>query len=135
MANYKPKITGYYNKIIENTEINKCKNNYIFFSIDTESKHINYIINEENIKNFLQLIIKEINSKPHIQIKEIITLMKEDVYKVYKTKVAEKRVPLLILNFLVIINVLYTDNGVDFEVKDRNITIDIIKTKLDSIIC
>lgn len=126
MANYKAKLTNFYKEIMENTEINKCGENYIFFSIDTNFKHINYIINEKVFESYIRKIESCFN-KDIIELKEIIDILKEDIYKIYKTRVSEKRIPQIILNILVKTSVLYSDNGVDFEIKQYISITDIIK--------
>lgn len=119
MSNYKPKKTGMYKIITKETDVDFCGDNLILFSIDVDLKNINYVISKDNFKRYTKLLQNLFITNTIIELKDAITLLENDIYNIYKTKVSQKRIPQIILNILVKEKFLYTDNGVDYEIKGK----------------
>lgn len=118
ISNFKKKKINLYSVILKKTEIDICKNNLIIFSIDNDLKYINYMITKDNFKKYL-LIMRESLQKDNIELKDIQNILEKEIYSVYKTKVAQKRIPQILLNILVLENFLYSDNCIEYEVKQN----------------
>lgn len=114
MANFKKRITGYNKMVLDKTQIDKCGNNYVIFSIDTDNNNINYIISRHNIKQFYKKILPLYKDNETIDIKEVILLLQDDIYSIYNTKVSQKRIPQILLNLLIINKLIKSDDGIDF---------------------
>lgn len=123
MANYKKRLTGFHETIIKNTEVDNCKDNIIVFTIDSDNKHINYTLNKKTLKNYIKKIYPLLKNDIIIK-KEVISLLEDDIYSIYKTKVAMQRIPQIILNIFVIWNILDTDDGIDYTCLNKNIQIE-----------
>lgn len=119
MSNYKPKKTKMYEIITKETEVDFCGDNLIIFSIDIDLKNINYVISKDDFKKYIKSLQNLLITNTIIELKDAITLLEKDIYNIYKTKVSQKRIPQIILNILVKEKFLYTDNGVNYEIKGK----------------
>ncbi|QUH22097.1 hypothetical protein [Alkaliphilus sp. B6464] len=118
------KITGFHTTLMQNTSFDFAGGeNILINSISLKGKILNYVIKIELFKQYVDIIFDIVSIEGEITHKEIIEILFSDIYKIYKTKVATKRIPFLILNLLVEEGLLYTDNGEDYILKscDENI--------------
>lgn len=111
------KLIGFHKNIIENTSISRINNNIMINSIDTKMKPINYIIPKELFEEYTNSIIEIMIISGEIHLNDAIEMLFSKIYKIYKTKVATIRIPLLILNVLVREGICYSDDCEDYLLK------------------
>lgn len=109
------KLTGFYPTIMQKTSCERLETNFLLNTVDTKSKTINYVIPNQLMAAYTEKIIDYIVITGEITHDETIELLFDDIFPVYKKKVATVRIPLLILNMLVINGILYSDNNEDYK--------------------
>ena len=114
MARYHKKRTGFHETILKETEITKNGDNLIISSISVKDEKIKYCINAEDFTRFVDIIYRYAIEKETFSHLNVTELIEKEVYKLYKTKVASRNIPYVILNFLVKWEILYSDNGEDY---------------------
>ena len=107
---------NFYNTIIKNTTYEVVGKNILIQSIDFENEPINYIIKTENFNNYCKKIIEYAFINGEIELEEIQELLFKDIFKVYKTKVATKRISLLLLYYLTIKDIFFSADGIKYIV-------------------
>ena len=119
MANLKKRKTGL-NKIIKKkTSIDVCGDNLIIFSINDDLENINYLIKKKDLKKFL-LLIEHMFKNKILSYKDVENVLEEEIFKVYKTKVSQRKISNILLNMLVLEGYLNSNDGVDYKVIGNN---------------
>lgn len=103
---------NYLEDIIKYTTIDKHRNNLLIRTVDLKKEYINYIIDIDLFKSYVEKILIYCKDKENIDIQEIENLLKDDIYQIYKTKVSTKRIPILIFNIFVLLKYFDCDNGI-----------------------
>lgn len=107
----------YYSTIEKKTQKSEVQDGIFFKTIDYEFKNINYIIPTEHY-NYLNTLINEyITTHKTFKLNEIEGLISDYTFKVYKKRVAAKKITLLYLNQFIIDKKIYTNNGFNFATK------------------
>lgn len=120
MANYKKRKTGL-NKIIKKkTSIDICGENLIIFSVNDDLDNINYLINKKVLKRFIGLIEHLFENKI-LSYKDVEKILEGEIYRIYHTKVAQRKISIIILNILVLEGYLYSNDCVDYKVIGKNL--------------
>lgn len=114
------KLEGFHEIIVKNTNIEKNENNLIITSLSIKNKSISYCINAEFFLKYADIFYREISLTGTISHKQAVKITFEDIYKIYKTKVAAECIPYLIMNVLVKGCVFYSDNGEDYYLKNTH---------------
>lgn len=114
------KREGFHDNIVKNTNIEKNESNLIITSINIKNKTISYCISTELFLKYADMFYREISLSGNISHKQAIKITFEDIYKIYKTKVAAEYIPYLIMNVLVKGCVFYSDNGEDYYLKNTH---------------
>lgn len=132
MANIKKRRTGLYRELKKNTSVDICLNNLIIFTINEDIKNINYVVTKKNAKLFILKIedfINTLSKEDCFTYKDISEILKDDIYKVYKTKVSQINLTIALLNFLVKEEYLYSDDSYTYKAYKKKVSIEDIFNK------
>lgn len=119
MANLKKRKTGLNKVIKKKTSVDICGDNLIIFSINDDLENINYLIKKKDLKKFL-LLIKQLFKNKMLSYKNVEDVLEEEIYKIYQTKVAQRKISIILLNILVLEGFLNSNDGVDYKVIGNN---------------
>lgn len=128
MGRFHKKLVGFYETIVSETEILVNGDNVILSSLTIKKEKIQYCIKTELFLKIADNIYRNITEKGVMTHKEVSDIFSKEIYGMYKTKVAVKKIPYLVLNALVKGNILFSDNGEEYILNgDEKLFIDFLK--------
>jgi len=114
------KLEGFHELIVKNTNIQNNNNNLIITSIDVKNKTISYCLQTELFLKYADIYYRELFESGSLSHNSAVKITFNDIYKIYKTKVATECIPYLIMNVLVKGDIFYSDNGEDYILKNSH---------------
>ncbi|MFW6007626.1 MAG: hypothetical protein ACOCP8_00050 [archaeon] len=111
------KRTDFYNIVIKKTDFFISGENIIIRSYDFKDKPINYSLKINFYNELCNRILDAAYIEGMIELKVAVELLYSVIFQTYKSKVATKRIPQLILNVCVLKGIMYTESGEDYILK------------------
>lgn len=115
MGRKRKKVTNFYPEIIQNTSCEKLETNYLLQTVDTNKKTINYVVPHEIFHRYVLKVLEYSFISGKITHEEAREILYKDIFSIYKTKISVVRISLLILNFLVKEEILYSDDNEEYK--------------------